>query len=76
MDESSFGNMGHKSVAPDAFAWGHESNVLWDAVHLILWVLLAGFASVAWSMALESMVLSQLDLAWSSKFLQPKQNFI
>ena len=40
-----------------------------------LWVILTGFASMAWSMALESVVLGLPDLAWSSRILRPEQNF-
>ena len=42
----------------------------------ILSVLLIGFASMAWSTALESTVLGLLVLAWWLRFFQPKQNFL
>ena len=42
----------------------------------IFWVLRAGFASLALSMAFESILLGLTDLAWSLKFVQPKQNFL
>ena len=38
-------------------------------------MLLARFASMAWSTPSEPIVLSLPDLAWLSKFLQSKQNF-
>ena len=34
------------------------------------------FASMAWSIALEFIVLGPTDLAWLLRFLQPKQNFL
>ena len=34
------------------------------------------FALMAWRTALESMILGLSDLAWSSGFLQPEQNFL
>ena len=40
-----------------------------------LLVLLAEFASVDWSTALESTVFGQPDMVWAPSFLQPKQNF-
>ena len=39
-------------------------------------VLLTGFASLVWSTASESTVFGLPDLAWSSRFLQPGQNFL
>ena len=41
----------------------------------ILWVQLARFASMAWSIVLESMILSQLGLAWLLRFLQLEWNY-
>ena len=41
-----------------------------------LWMLLDGFASTAWNMALESLVLGLPNFARSSRFLQPKWGFL
>ena len=40
------------------------------------WVLLTVSTSMAWSMALESMILDQPDFAWLLRFLQLELNFL
>ena len=42
----------------------------------ILQVLLAGFTTMTWCTALESTVFGLFNLAWLSRFLQPKQNYL
>ena len=37
---------------------------------------LTKFTSMAYSMALESIILGKTDLAWSSNIMQPEQNFL
>ena len=62
-----------------SFRWGTIQQLwmlcqVWEMLNLpdTLWVLLSGFASMAWSTASESMVLDLPDLDWSrAKFLEP-----
>ena len=49
---------------------------VWCWALLIISVLLAGFASMAWSTVTESMVLGSAYLAWSLRFFQPELNFL
>ena len=41
-----------------------------------LWVLLTGFASMAWGTASEYILLDQPEHVWLSWFLQPKWNIV
>ena len=75
-----FINIKHNSAVLDIFAevvkvMNHTE--LWHAD--LAWYSLSithQFASLAWSTALEFMVLGLSDLFWSSRFLQSKQNFL
>ena len=58
--------------------WRWWTTLDWEMPSLpdTLWVLITGFVSLDWNMALESMVLGLPEFAWLSRFLQPKWNFL
>ena len=59
-------------------SWWWQTTLNWEMSSSpdTLKVLLAGFVLIVWSMTLESMLFGLSDLAWLSRFLKPKKNFL